>query len=135
MKTALQVFVMALAAGWAFNAAVDTAEAQPAPAPASAEGQRAGRPMVAGPPPAVDRYVLIHAGTLLAVPGKSPSREMTVIVKNDRIERVANGYLDAAASGAGGAEQVADLGALLYCRDSRTHHPAPARAFARKAAG
>lgn len=107
MKTVLHIFLAAFAAGWVFGAAVDTAEAQPAPA----EGQRAGRPTVAGPPPAVDRYVLIHAGTLLAVPGKSPSREMTVVVKNDRIERVANGYLDAAASGApaGADVQVVDL--------------------------
>lgn len=48
---------------------------------------------------APDRYVLVHAGTLLAVPGKPPEREMTVLVKNDRIAGVSKGYLDAAAAG------------------------------------
>lgn len=48
---------------------------------------------------APDRYILVHAGTLLAVPGKPPEREMTVLVKNDRIAGVSKGYLDAAAAG------------------------------------
>ncbi len=48
---------------------------------------------------APDRYVLVHAGTLLAVPGKPPEKEMTVLVKNDRIAGVSKGYLDAAAAG------------------------------------
>ena len=39
-----------------------------------------------------DHYILIHAGTLLAVPGKKPQSNMTVVVKNDRIERVEKGF-------------------------------------------
>ena len=35
---------------------------------------------------------LIHAGELLAVPGKPPAREMTVIVEGDRITGVQRGY-------------------------------------------
>jgi imidazolonepropionase-like amidohydrolase len=42
-----------------------------------------------------DAYILIHAGTLLAVPGQRPEREVTLVVKNDRVDRVKNGYLTA----------------------------------------
>jgi imidazolonepropionase-like amidohydrolase len=53
---------------------------------------------VAAPPPA-DRYVLIQAGTLLAVPGEQPRERLTVVVKNDRIVAVEPDFL-AAPSGA-----------------------------------
>jgi len=58
-----------------------------------------------------DHFALVHAGTLLAVPGRAPEREMTIIVKNDRIVGVRHGYLDAAAAGLGsGADaEVIDL--------------------------
>lgn len=57
-----------------------------------------------------DRYVLIHAGTLLAVPGTRPQSKMTVVVKNDRIAAVENGYITAVADAApGSALQVIDL--------------------------
>ncbi len=46
---------------------------------------------------APDTYVLIHAGTLLAVPGKKPSNKVTLVVKNDRVDRVEKGYLSAGA--------------------------------------
>lgn len=62
-------------------------------------------------PAAPDRYVLVHAGTLLAVPGKPPEREMTIVVKNDRIVTVSNGFRDAAAAGItpGAAVALIDL--------------------------
>jgi imidazolonepropionase-like amidohydrolase len=44
-----------------------------------------------------DHIVLIHAGTLLAVPGEEPQSEMTVIVRNDRIDRIAKGFVAAGA--------------------------------------
>ena len=44
---------------------------------------------------APDTYVLIHAGTLLAVPGKKPSNKVTLVVKNDRVDRIEKGYLSA----------------------------------------
>ncbi len=47
----------------------------------------------AAEPPPPDRYRLIHAGTLLAVPGKPPQERMTVVVRNDRVDRVVSGYL------------------------------------------
>jgi imidazolonepropionase-like amidohydrolase len=57
-----------------------------------------------------DRYTLIHAGTLLAVPGAGPLREMTVVVRNERITAVEKGYVTAVASAGQGADvQVIDL--------------------------
>lgn len=47
----------------------------------------------AGRPPPPDRYALIHAGTLLAVPGKPPRQQMTVIVRNDRVAAIAPGFI------------------------------------------
>ncbi len=67
-----------------------------------AQAQRAREP---------DRYALIHAGTLLAVPGRKPQSRMTIVVKNDRIERVEPGFLAAEAAGApaGASIEVIDL--------------------------
>lgn len=56
-----------------------------------------------------DEYVLVHAGTLLAVPGEKPQSNMTVVVKNDRIDRVEAGFLTADAVGAAAGSDVADL--------------------------
>jgi imidazolonepropionase-like amidohydrolase len=62
-------------------------------------------------PAPADRYVLIQAGTLLAVPGKPPQERMTVVVHNDRVDRVVPGYLvpDGLAAPAGSTVQVIDL--------------------------
>jgi len=62
-------------------------------------------------PAAPDRYSLVHAGTLLAVPGQPPEREMTIVVKNDRIAGVMRGFVDAAAAGLppGTAVELIDL--------------------------
>lgn len=40
-----------------------------------------------------DNYKIIHAGKLLAVPGKKPRTKMTIIVKNGRIENIENGFV------------------------------------------
>jgi imidazolonepropionase-like amidohydrolase len=37
---------------------------------------------------------LIHAGELLAVPGKAPSKEMTIIVEDERITGIQKGYAE-----------------------------------------
>ncbi|MGH6650466.1 MAG: amidohydrolase family protein [Sphingopyxis sp.] len=42
--------------------------------------------------PARDKVMLIQAGWLLAVPGSAPQRERTIVVRNDRIERIDAGY-------------------------------------------
>ena len=39
-----------------------------------------------------DKWTVIHAGTLLAVPGDGTKAEHSVIIKNDRIERIESGY-------------------------------------------
>jgi len=39
-----------------------------------------------------DRWTIIHAGTLIAEPGTSPKTRRTIVVKNDRIDRVLSGY-------------------------------------------
>ncbi len=75
--------------------------AQPAPGVAAPGG-------TAQAPP--DRYMLIHAGTLLAVPGTRPLGQMTVVVKNDRIVAIEKGYLaEAGAAAPGALVQVLDL--------------------------
>ena len=42
------------------------------------------------------QITLVHAGTLLAVPGEAVSGEQTVVIRGNRIERVAEGFLDPA---------------------------------------
>ena len=76
--------------------------------------------------PAPDRYTLIHAGTLLAVPGQAPQREMTIVIRNDRIDRIENGFLtaDSANIPAGSATAVIDLAnrfVLPGLMDSHVH--------------
>ena len=65
-----------------------------------------------GPPPAKpDHYVLVHAGTLLAVPGKPPQSQMTLVIRNDRIAGISKGFLAADAAGAapGAPVEIIDL--------------------------
>ncbi len=50
---------------------------------------------------------LIHAGELLAVPGERSARNQSIIIKDDRIVEVRNGYADA--SEFGNAVEVIDL--------------------------
>jgi imidazolonepropionase-like amidohydrolase len=45
------------------------------------------------PPP----FSIIHAGHLLAAPGKPPVDRATLVVQGDKIKEIRNGYLDAAA--------------------------------------
>lgn len=76
---------------------------------ATAAAQPAGRPGADGPPP--PRYALVHAGQVLAVPGRKAEGPATIVVKGDRIERVASGFIDAAGAGvpAGAFVEVVDL--------------------------
>ncbi|MGD9599305.1 MAG: amidohydrolase family protein [Steroidobacteraceae bacterium] len=68
-------------------------------------------PAQAAPAAPPDHYLVVHAGTLLAVPGRPPEREMSIVVRNDRIVSVGKGYIDAAAVQAttGAAVEVVDL--------------------------
>lgn len=53
-----------------------------------------------------DSWVVVHAGTLLAVPGEQPESEKTIVIRNDVIESVLDGFVPAADTGAVDAEVV-----------------------------
>jgi imidazolonepropionase-like amidohydrolase len=57
------------------------------------------------------KITVIHAGELLAVPGEAPRKEVTVVVENERIARVEQGYVAPETLGlaAGVSPQVVDL--------------------------
>ncbi|MGB3455929.1 MAG: amidohydrolase family protein [Litorimonas sp.] len=38
-------------------------------------------------------YTFVHAGTLIAVPGETPLRNKTVVVRDGKVERIADGFL------------------------------------------
>jgi imidazolonepropionase-like amidohydrolase len=60
-----------------------------------------GQPAAATTVPRPDAWLIIHAGTLLAEPGKPPRQRQTIVVKNDRIERIADGFLRPEEAGTG----------------------------------
>lgn len=43
--------------------------------------------------PPSDRYVLVQAGTLLAVPGKAPQEQVTLVVRNERVAAIEPGFI------------------------------------------
>lgn len=53
--------------------------------------------------------VLIHAGTLLAVPGQKPLSQQTLVVTDGKVSAVKAGYLDAASAGAPADAKTIDL--------------------------
>ena len=60
---------------------------------------------------------LIHAGQLLAVPGKAPASNMTIIVEDDRITGVQKGFVEAEdADGHRPARQIRTAGSHGYAR-------------------
>jgi len=59
--------------------------------PFAAGGQ--GMPFGAKKPKQPDTALLIHAGTLLAVPGEAPLKKQTIVVRNDRVSEIRAGYL------------------------------------------
>lgn len=63
------------------------------------------------PPAEPDRFMVIHAGTLLAEPGEPVRQRMTVVVRNDRILRIEPGFLSAAEAGLadGAVVELVDL--------------------------
>ncbi|WP_114953655.1 metal-dependent hydrolase family protein [Sphingosinicella terrae] len=67
-----------LAAALAALAAVEPAQAQPAPAAVAAE----------------EPVTIIHAGTLLAVPGQPPRRAASIVVRGRRIVEIRDGYAE-----------------------------------------
>ncbi len=53
--------------------------------------------------------VLIHAGTLLAVPGQKPLSQQTLVVTDGKVSAVKAGYLDATSAGAPADARTIDL--------------------------
>ncbi len=41
-----------------------------------------------------ENWVVVYAGTLLAVPGKAPEREKTIVIKDGLVQSVLDGYVD-----------------------------------------
>ena len=73
-----------------------------------------------------DHYTLLHVGTLLAVPGEKPKTRMTIVVRNDHIDRIENGFVtpDAVGAAAGSDIKVIDLSGsfvLPGLMDSHVH--------------
>ena len=57
-------------------------------------------------PALADDIDIIHAGRLLAVPGAAPTSKQSVVIRNGEIVSVVDGYVDAAAAGAGAGDDV-----------------------------
>lgn len=66
-------------------------------------------PVLTSEPLAPPAFTVIHAGQLLAVPGKAPVSKATVVVEKDKVKEVRNGYVDAAALGLPADTPVLDL--------------------------
>ncbi|MDX2142445.1 MAG: amidohydrolase family protein [Rhodospirillaceae bacterium] len=66
-----------------------------------------GRPGGSSAPP--DRYTMIYAGTLLAVPGQPAQKQMSIVIKNDRIDRIAQGIAETSALGLPPDTTIIDL--------------------------
>lgn len=81
--------------------------------------------LFAAPAAAAD-IVIVHAGKLLAVPGRAPLDNHSVIIRDGVVARVAPGFVDAAGAGAGPDDTVAvhDLRAMFVLPgliDSHVH--------------
>jgi len=88
-----------------------------------------------------DHFFLIHAGTLLAMPGENPQKEMTVVVRNERIDRIVAGFMAADALGDAADAQVevidlSDRFVLPGLMDAHVHlRQEPSRSRGRKERG
>ena len=70
----------------------------------------AGMPTAASAAPLTPpAFSIIHAGELLAVPGKPPVAKATIVVANASIKEIRDGYLDAAALGLPPGTPVVEL--------------------------
>ena len=55
---------------------------------------------------AQDKVTLVHAGTLLAVPGEAPKTEQTITLRGNRIDRIEDGFINPA--GVAGQVKIVD---------------------------
>lgn len=80
-----------------------------------------------------DRFMVLHAGMLLAVPGEAPRPEQTIVTRNARILSVSPGYLAPEQAGAPADATVVDLRdrfVLPGLMDSHVHLTGATGAFA-----
>lgn len=78
--------------------------------------------MVSDSAQADDHWLIVHAGTLLDVPGKAPREKQSIIIRNGRIEAVRAGFV--AAAEIDGSAEVVDLSASFVLPgliDSHVH--------------
>jgi imidazolonepropionase-like amidohydrolase len=86
-------------AAWLASATLTTAAAFAHPAASVQVAASAVAPALAASVPAVATgstlapVTYVHAGTLLALPGREPRRNQTIVVRAGKIERVADGFL------------------------------------------
>ncbi len=59
--------------------------------PIAAYAQAPAAPALA---PAAEAVTVVHAGTLLAVPGQAPRRESSIVIRGNRIAEVRDGFID-----------------------------------------
>ena len=76
-----------------------------------------GFPFGTKKPEKADTVLIIHAGTLLAMPGETPLTEQTIVVRNEIIGEVVDGYLL--------AEQIEVGSALVEVVDLKGHFVMP----------
>ncbi|MDX2148188.1 MAG: amidohydrolase family protein [Planctomycetota bacterium] len=76
--------------------------------PTKASPAKSGAEVAKEPAAERDRYVLVRCGRLLAVPGEAVTRDVTIVIKNRRIERIMPGFdgPDLAQERAAGADVV-----------------------------
>lgn len=87
--------------------------------------------------PAKDRWVIVHCGTLIDVPGRPARKQATVVVKNERIDSVRDGFTQPDDSGAPVESEVriidlkefTVLPGLIDCHVHLTHETAPDSRF------
>ena len=55
------------------------------------------------------QWLVLHAGSLLAVPGEAPQTDVTLVVRNARVDRIETGFLSPDAIGGDAQIEVIDL--------------------------
>lgn len=66
---------------------------------------------------AEDRWQLVHAGSLLDLPGKAPRGASTLVLRNDRVESVHEGHVAAATlPQVPDDAAIVDLKSYFFCR-------------------
>ena len=71
--------------------------------------------------PSLAETTLVHAGTLLAVPGTAPASRQTIVVRDGRIAEIIDGFADAAAYGGAPVIDLSDAFVMPGLMDMHVH--------------